>query len=49
MSNDWSLGFGLLSYLLGFSSENRVRDRETQTQTQTERDTGRERGNENGL
>jgi hypothetical protein len=47
MSNDWSLGFGLLSFFLGFSSENRVRDRETQTQTQ--RDTGRERGNENGL
>jgi hypothetical protein len=41
MSNNWSLGFGFLSFFLGFSSEDTHREGQRDTQT--------ERGNENGL
>ncbi len=44
MSNNWSLGFGFLSFFLGFSSENTHTDEgQSDTHTQTER------GNGNGL
>ncbi len=48
MSNNWSLGFGFLSFLVSRQKTERER-RGTERQKQRGTHTDRERGNENGL